>query len=522
MPRFVHLLDRLIDAGLIAVLIFTPLAFGAVEEWARASGQILIWLLFAVWVCKVIWTPAQPGRRAETGTILGGRVRLSGLEFPGFLFVAVLLLQLVPLPPQLVRTISPKTAEIYSMSLPGYGQQASPTFAGLPRWLQSDPAAHAGDVAALPVDPDAAMAAFPAKWFDVSHGAWRPLSLTPSNTRRALTVFLAHLALFVVAFNQLERKSGATRAAMALGTLAGLLAAIGILQSLSAEGKLYWWRGGGPHQGFGPFVNANNFAGWMEMALPLAAALTLTFWLGRPGRRRDKPSPAGIVLFGFMTILGLAAFVLARSRGGFVALLGATTLVLLLYLIKGRLRLKAVAFVLVPALLALGMAAWIDMPGLAERYATLGDLREERSFTTRMAFSGRALEIARDFPLLGSGMGTFRETHYLYTPGTSSHELVRAHNDYAQLAAECGALGVVAMLWALVLIVSRGVIGALLRPPNPSGWIARAAAIGVLALLLHSFVDFNLQIYSNSLLFVFLCAVLMHDAAEARGRERPA
>jgi O-antigen ligase len=203
-----------------------------------------------------------------------------------------------------------------------------------------------------------------------------------------------------------------------------------------------------------------------------------------------------------------------------MALLGAMSLTMLLYLAKGRLRLKAVVLALIPLILAMGLAGWIDMPGLTERYATLRNVGEERSFETRLAFSKRALEMARDFPVLGSGMGTFREVHYLYTPGTSSQELARAHNDYAQLAAECGALGVVAMLWALVLIVSRGVVGGLLRTPNASGWIVRAAAVGVLALLLHSFVDFNLQIYSNSLLFVFLCAVLMHDA-EATGRERP-
>jgi len=44
------------------------------------------------------------------------------------------------------------------------------------------------------------------------------------------------------------------------------------------------------------------------------------------------------------------------------------------------------------------------------------------------------------------------------------------------------------------------------------------AAVAVLALLLHSFVDFNLQIYSNSLLFAFLCAFLLRDGADARQR----
>jgi len=78
---------------------------------------------------------------------------------------------------------------------------------------------------------------------------------------------------------------------------------------------------------------------------------------------------------------------------------------------------------------------------------------------------------------------------------------------------------VLAMLWALTLIMTRGVVGGLLRRPDPASWVVSAAAIGVLSLLLHSFMDFNLQIYSNSLLFVFLCALLMRDASVRRESE---
>jgi hypothetical protein len=54
----------------------------------------------------------------------------------------------------------------------------------------------------------------------------------------------------------------------------------------------------------------------------------------------------------------------------------------------------------------------------------------------------------------------------------------------------------------------------LLRRRSAALYVVRGAAIGVTALMLHSFVDFNLQIYSNSLLFVFLAAILMRDRVE--------
>ena len=221
-----------------------------------------------------------------------------------------------------------------------------------------------------------------------------------------------------------------------------------------------------------------------------------------------------MLLSAFVSILGLTAFVLAMSRGGFLALFGAAAIALLVLALRRRIRPGMVALALIPVVAALGLAAWIDLEGLTERYGTLTDVQEERSFTTRLDFSKRALTMASDFPVLGSGFGSFREAHYLYSPGTSNQELARAHNDYAQLAAECGFLGLLAMLWALWVVVRRGVGTGLLSRRNVAPYTLQGAAIGVIALLLHSFVDFNLQIYSNSLLFVFLVALLMRAAAD--------
>ncbi|NIM00955.1 MAG: hypothetical protein GTO30_20995, partial [Acidobacteria bacterium] len=171
MARALHLLDRWIDFLVVAALVFTPLAFGAVEEWARATGQITIWVLFAAWLCKLLWTPHNPSR-VVGGRRFGGRVRFSGLELPALAFVAVLLLQLVPLPPALIGTISPKTNEIFEASLPGYGRP-DPTFSGMPAWLAREPASP-DEIRGFPADPESASSAFPAEWFGVEHRPWRP------------------------------------------------------------------------------------------------------------------------------------------------------------------------------------------------------------------------------------------------------------------------------------------------------------------------------------------------------------
>ena len=121
---------------------------------------------------------------------------------------------------------------------------------------------------------------------------------------------------------------------------------------------------------------------------------------------------------------------------------------------------------------------------------------------------------------MGTGFGTFEEAYYLYTPGTSSRILGKAHNDYAQVTAECGLLGILALGWGLVILLMRGLGPGLVRGGSAFRYPVRGAAVGVLALLLHSFADFNLQIYSNGLLFVFLCAFLMRDRLHVLQRGR--
>ena len=76
------------------------------------------------------------------------------------------------------------------------------------------------------------------------------------------------------------------------------------------------------------------------------------------------------------------------------------------------------------------------------------------------------------------------------------------------------------MAWALVLLLARGVLPGLLRGRGSDRWPVRGIALGILALLIHSFADFNLQIYSNGILFVFLCALLLRDAREGAARQR--
>src|SRR5713226_6717482 len=133
---------------------------------------------------------------------------------------------------------------------------------------------------------------------------------SPYNTRLELLLLLADLILLflaVQAFRTLEDWRGFVWFGMGFGFLVSLFA---ILQHLTSNGKLYWFReirsGGLP---FGPYVNRNHFAGFAELVLPLALVPLV---LGRVRRERWP-------VVGLFAVLPIGALFLSASRGGIVS-----------------------------------------------------------------------------------------------------------------------------------------------------------------------------------------------------------
>src|SRR5215510_14796121 len=93
-------LDRMIEGGLIALLVFAPLAFGAVATWAASLLEAGLVLLAALWLVRVLWTRQRPRARPATGEPdpswrpFGYRFIRTGLGIPAAAFALLVLLQL--------------------------------------------------------------------------------------------------------------------------------------------------------------------------------------------------------------------------------------------------------------------------------------------------------------------------------------------------------------------------------------------------------------------------------------------
>ncbi|MCK6553719.1 O-antigen ligase family protein [Candidatus Binatia bacterium] len=132
------------------------------------------------------------------------------------------------------------------------------------------------------------------------------------------------------------------------------------------------------------------------------------------------------------------------------------------------------------------------------------------------------LNLAVQYPLFGTGLGTFAAVFPLYKPYTfAAYEfgIPAAHNDYAQFLAETGipaALTAAALFGLFGVRVFRVLRGATSRTPD--ALLRWGLAAGVLAMLVHSFTDFNLHRAANALVFAVLVGGLVRITREKKSR----
>ena len=129
-------------------------------------------------------------------------------------------------------------------------------------------------------------------------------------TRLELLRFGAYLVLFFLLAQSFRERVDLTRLIWFLILLCFGVSLLGIIQHFTSEGTIYWSRalrsGGEP---FGPYVNRNHFAGFIELTLPVGLAMLIF-----RGLRRDLYPLAGL-----LTIVPIGALILSGSRGGIVS-----------------------------------------------------------------------------------------------------------------------------------------------------------------------------------------------------------
>lgn len=289
---------------------------------------------------------------------------------------------------------------------------------------------------------------------------------------------------------------------------------LGIIQHFTAEKEIYWMPSLNIEgDSFGPFVNRNHFAGFVELTLPVG--LGLMIFRGVSGEM--------IPLLAVLTIVPASALVLSGSRGGIVGL-GLEICVLAAMARRRRPgegpQMAAVGAV---ALAAVAVVAWIGAGKAIQRFSTA---RQDLSVSRRISMVRGAAGIFLAHPIKGAGLGTLAAAYPRYETIYDGYVVQHVHNDYIEGLAETGIAGGIcglAFLWLLYREAREGFT----TEASKFGQGLRAGAVAAVSgLLLHSFVDFNLHIPSNAMLFLLQAFLATSDPVSPaspgveRGRRR--
>jgi len=321
------------------------------------------------------------------------------------------------------------------------------------------------------------------------------------DTRMELQLLLADVVILFLAaqaFRTLEDWRSFVWFLMSLGFA---VAIFGILQHLTFNGKLYWFRemryGGIP---FGPYVNRNHFAGFAELVIPIPLVPLV---LGKVRRERW-------FLVGLFAVLPIGALFLSASRGGIISLgveLGALALWLALRR-SSRRHLLAGAAVLLVAFL---MVYWLGVQQILQRFSTFQSL--EVTVGKRASMRADTWRIFADHRWIGTGLGTLQVVYPAYETLYDGKIVNHSHNDYLEALAETGIVGGLCCAWFLAVLFSYSLRRIHSRNPFASS-LQLAALVGCTGFLAHSLVDFNLHIPANALLFFLLSLLAVSDISQ--------
>ncbi len=354
------------------------------------------------------------------------------------------------------------------------------------------------------------------RWLSPGHfvrGGWNSLTLSASDTRAAVLLILATVAVaFVSASVSRERKPRRLLAFSLLGS-ALLQLAVGFPAWIERRDTI--WGTVVPNATDrlrGTFINPNHLALFLEMAL--AVTFAWGWWSFRRARREYSTDrrvlwAAGPVIVGLFLATGL---VFTGSRAGLLALLCTLAFQSVLLGVTSR-NWKATASTAFP-IAAVALALMLALGGQAFARLT-GTTAYDVQGTPRSVAYEATFDLWQRFPVLGTGLGSFQEAFPLVQSEAIRGTWRHAHSMPLEVLATAGIVGLAILAAAFFLLV-RGLIEVLRRGVRSEDRAAALAALGALtAVLVHDSFDFGITMPANAL------ALAVIVGAGVAGRWKP-
>ncbi|WP_129793658.1 O-antigen ligase [Sphingosinicella sp. CPCC 101087] len=427
-----------------ATYLILCLVFGGASS-AGILGNLALQLLGAAILAILLFTDRTPVFKGPG----------SGLWWLALGWVAVVALQLVPLPPRLWTSLPGREAVVQGFALVG-------------------------------VPPP-----------------WLGISLTPDHTIRALVSILPIAAIVALVAPVSARSRQLFLPLVIAFAMAALL--VGLIQKVGGpQSPLYFYAVTNWGQTVGFFSNRNHQATLLLMTLPFVAALATPLLQG--GRIREEAVPKIIVIATLFAVIA-GGVMMTGSRAG-IALVPIVTGLCTLMVRKDLTGNVPRSWVAVSVLLVAAGIAAVAASGVVTRDAlSQGNVEE----STREAIWGNTIRLAVAFQPVGGGLGSFVPLYRIQEdPHARPDEFTNhAHNDYLEWVLETGLPGLLLLATFLFWYVR----GLKLSWSATESALGRAGSIAIVAVLLHSLVDYPVRTAAIAA-FCALCLGLMVPAPE--------
>jgi O-antigen ligase len=342
--------------------------------------------------------------------------------------------------------------------------------------------------------------------------ASEPASLEAGATRYALILGGTVVLLFWTA-RALFAQGGLRVVVRGVAWIGIVLAPLAILTHAISPKLIYgiWPAYARSASPYGPFVNRNDLACWLVMAIPLTIGYFVTRVASRQSRSLASALDATALWLAASVILMMAALLGSVSRSGLTGVAVSTVCLAALSsrsLTPRRAASISIAFVA----LVIVAATFADLDLLLQKAAALSDGVNRRQIVWHFTWT-----MVKDFWPSGTGMGGFQHAILLYPQPFPLFYINHAHNQYLQFAAEGGlfllAPASVALAAAVVLMRRR-----LREDRSPAFWIRAGAVSGIAGILVQSLWETTGRMPANAVLFAVLAAVALHESDATRRR----
>ncbi len=549
--------NKIIEWGIIFLIVFTPIAFGTVNPLAYTIMELTVCFLIIIWIVR-LWmininkTTMFPRLGSSTRSNQHGSFYKSKQEqsykngqsttdnhqsllvnrlgfiktpltIPVIVFVGLILFQLIPLPPRVLNILSPNTFKLYETTLPDWQTDESSNQQINKSMVMNLESAN------IQINKSSILES------QISSPSWQSISVYRHATKTELYKILSYIGIFflIVNYNPSSRSrqpiSGAHRSQIKTFITHLIITMIvvgcfesvyGLLEYLSEHQHIFFEKKTRHLESVtGTYWNRNHFAGYMALVICISIGyLTCMFsrtsnskasgWRQKLGRIINMSGTrAGLI--SFLALIMSTALVLSGSRMGICSFVIAIILMSILLLNKTEHHswkiyiIKKISLILIPICL---LVLWIGINPVINRFSNTS--RDLKSESNRIGIWKDSSGLIKDFPALGTGLGTYEYVFPKYKTFDTPLLYDHAHNDYLELISDTGFLGLVIVVTGftyLLLIVFK----ILLQSKNSFVRGVTAGCLGGFAyIMLHSLTDFNLQIPANAMLLSVITGIM--------------